>query len=60
MMEMEGQGRSECQIWEKRDTMVILGFVLMRIKPKKGIVPSPSLSYKPKREMHIFLTVAIF
>ena len=43
MMKMDGRGRAECQNWEKRDIMVILGFVLMRIKPKKGIVPSPSL-----------------
>ena len=43
MMKMEGRGRAECQNGEKRDIMVILGIVLMRIKPKKGIVPSPSL-----------------
>ena len=42
-MKMDDRGRAECQKWENRDIMVILGFVLMRIKPKKGIVPSPSL-----------------
>ena len=36
MMKMDGRDSVEYQIWEKRDIMVILGFVLMRIKPKKG------------------------
>ena len=40
MMKMDGRGRAECKNWEKRDIMVILGFVLMRIMPKKGIVLS--------------------
>ena len=33
MMKMDGRDSAEYQIWEKRDIMVILGFVLMRIKP---------------------------
>ena len=60
MMKMDGRDSAEYQNWEKRDIMVILGFVLMRIKPKYGIVPSPSLRHKPKREMQNFLTIAIF
>ena len=39
-MKMDGQDSAECQNWEKKDKIVIFGFVLNDNMPKWGIVSS--------------------